>query len=143
MIVLGEDDPEELEMPAAPPGQPAPDPKVVAAQIRAQETNSKNQTALAKAKIEHEGDMAEIAARGENERVRAQAQEIRAMAQAAQARSKQASEDHHRTMDRVHDTVNQAADRAQSQAQHQDNTDLQAAAQFAGPFGETPPASGT
>lgn len=143
MIVLGEDDPEELEMPAAPPGQPAPDPKVVAAQIRAQETNSKNQTALAKAKIEHEGDMAEIAARGENERVRAQAQEIRAMAQAAQARSKLASEDHHRTMDRVHDTVNQAADRAQSQQQHADNTDLQAAAQFAGPFGETPPASGT
>lgn len=142
LMVLGEDDPEELELPAPGPNTapPPPDPKVVAAQIRAQETAGKNAATLQKAKIEHEGDMAEIAARGDNERMRLQAAEMRASATQDAAREKLQADNAHRTMDRVHDTVNRAADREAAQGQHEDKTTLDAAAQLAPP---APPTDAT
>jgi len=123
----------DLELPQAPPGQPAPDPKVVAAQIRAQADQQKAQSALEKAKIEHEGDMQEIAARAEAHADEQHARlQIAAMKQKAD--EKTAAVDHyHRTADRAVDAANQAAERQQADLHHQEELQQQAQ-QFSAPI---------
>lgn len=90
---------------AAPP--PPPDPRVVAAQIKAQSESNKVAGEIQKDTLDHQAKMVEIAAETENKTAELESNERRALLTAHVAQTKTA-----------HDTAGAAADRVVDHAQH-------------------------
>lgn len=160
--VLADDHPEEYEQPEAPTAAPPPDPRVLAAQIKAQTETTKQQTDMQKATLDHQAKLQEIAATGAQKEGDRQSAEVRA-AMAVDAAKVKAQADLAKTAigqahdhlqgvqdrtheaqqgaaERVHDTTNAALDRQQADDHHQAE---QQTAQFAAAFAPAPKPSGS
>ena len=140
--VLGMENPEELTVPPTPPGPPAPDPKLMAAQIKAQTEKDKGQQRMQAEELKHDGDMKELAAKAADNAANRQAELTKVAAQAGVEEMRVNAEAARDAAKRMHETVNATADRTQEQAQHQDQMQEARAARFTQAFAETPKDNG-
>ncbi len=97
--VLGIEDIEGMMTPPQPPGPPAPDPKLMAAQMKADTERQKGQQRMQAETLKHQGDMAEIQAKSADNAAQRQvelmktaaqvgAEEMRVQAEAARDQAK-------------------------------------------------------
>ena len=108
----------DMELPEQPAPAAPPDPKIIAAQIKAQTEAQGQQADLQKAQLQHEGRMAEIAAEGQQRQADRDSDETRAAMSLQAAKVKAHTDAATATQDRAHDTLNQHADRLQQGQQH-------------------------
>lgn len=120
LAVLGIDDPDEMTLPPAPPGANAPDPKVVAAQMKMETERMKGQQRMQAEQMKHDGDMAELRLRAEETAIRSRAEMMRAGSQMDIERLRVANQAGQQAAQRIHNLVNNTADRAQADRQHED-----------------------
>lgn len=109
----------EFTMPpqAAPP--PQPDPRIVAAQIKAQADTNKVQAGIAKDQQQHQERMAELANEDQQRDADRQSAETRAAMSLEGTRLKTQADATSNAMDRAHDTTNAMLDRAQADRHQQ------------------------
>ena len=125
MEALGSGGDMELPEQTASAAPPPPDPKIIAAQIKAQTEASGHQADLQKAQLQHQGRIAEIAAEGQQREADRQSDETRAAMTLQAAKVKAHTDASTATQDRAHDTLNQHADRLQQGQQHADSLQAQ------------------
>ena len=118
--VLAGCDSQSLEIPPPPPGAPPPppDPKIVAAQIKAQSETQAAETEVQKAQIMHAGKMAEIQAEGQQRDLDRQSEETRSAMQMQAAKIKGATALANAHIDNAHDATQQHANRQVDLAKH-------------------------
>lgn len=121
----------EFEMPPKPPAPPPPDPRIIAAQIKAQSDTTKAQAQQQSEAQKHDERMAEIASENEQRAADRDSAETRAAMGVETAKIKATADTANAEADRLHDTANQAADRTQDHAHHIDQQHAAAAAALA------------
>lgn len=109
-----------MTLPPAPPGANAPDPKVVAAQMKMETERMKGQQRMQAEQMKHDGDMAELRLRAEETAIRSRAEMMRAGSQMDIERLRVANQAGQQAAQRIHNLVNNTADRAQADRQHED-----------------------
>lgn len=128
--VLSGEDADEFTLPEQPPGAAAPDPRVLAAQIKAQADLQKAQAQTQLELVKHQGDMAELAANSQDnqadreaqlqrEAMKLHAQQMKTGAGLMETGTKLASEERAANIQRGHDAGMASLDR-QHQAGQQD-----------------------
>lgn len=126
--VLAGQNADEFEMPQQATPPPPPDPKIVAAKIKAAADVTKAQAGMAKDQAQHQERMAQIDAEGAQREADRQSAETRAAMSLEGAKLKSQADAAKGHADRLHDAFSQSADRAQEHAHH---VDEQAAAHAA------------
>lgn len=119
--VLSGGDADEYMHPPQPPNagaQPPPDPRVVAAQIKAQSETQKTQGQLQVKQLDHQGRMAEMAVEAQQHDADRQSAEQRAAMTLAAAQAKAGQDAQGAHADRAHEAVQNAADRAHEARQN-------------------------
>lgn len=116
--VLAQDNPEEFEMPEPPAQQAPPDPKIVAAQIKAQADVTKAEAGAKRDELKHQGDMAEIALSAQQKAADRESALEREKLKAGVAVVKATHEHANAALDRTHEAAQGAEDRGQAHAQH-------------------------
>lgn len=128
--VLAGQNSDEFEMPQPPAQPPPPDPKIVAAQIKAQADTTKAQGQQQTEILKHQERTQEIAQEGQERQADRESAETRAAMSLEGAKIKAAHDTANASADRLHSTANAAADRMQEHAHHGD-AQAQAGAQMA------------
>ena len=132
--VISGDDPKHYTLPPQPAPQAPPDPKIIAAQIKAQADLTKVQAQGQQAEQDHQFRLTELGQEVQERAADRQSEETRAAMQVEAAKVKAHTEASTADADRVHDTANAAADRAQEHVHHETDTAVQQQAQFAAPL---------
>jgi hypothetical protein len=128
MRILAGDDPDSFELPeAAASGPPPPDPKIVAAQIKAQADIAKVQAGAQRDAAENRADMAEILATSAQKAEDRASEERRALLAVEAARIKAEAASRENQADRVSDALQNDADRMRAHAEHRDKMAAEAA----------------
>jgi hypothetical protein len=109
---------DEFEMPQQQAAPPPPDPRIVAAQIKAKSDTDKAQVQQQTETQKHQERMAEIQSEGQEREADRQSAETRAAMSLEAAKVKAVSDGSIASADRMHSTANAAADRAQEHAHH-------------------------
>ena len=135
--VLGMENPDDLTVPATPPGPAAPDPKLAAAQIKAQTEKDKGAQRMQAEELKHQGDMKELELKAQDNAANRQAEMAKVTAQAGVEQMRVNAEAARDAAKRMHETVNATADRTVDQAQHQDQMAEARAARFTQGFADT------
>lgn len=117
-VIFGDD--EDYEMPEATPQAPPPDPRIVAANIKAQSQQESDQSKLAVEDLKGQNKSTELATEAEQRALDREADNERSMLDLAG-----------KAMQTHHDTANQMADRVVDHAHHKDDMANQQQ-QFAG-----------
>lgn len=110
--VLTGEEAADFEMPQAPAQAPPPDPKIVAAQIKAQSEAQQGQQKLQIAALGHQGKMEEIAQEGQQRAADRDAANVREAMKLEGQQAKVGADVAGKAMDRQHDAGQAAADRA-------------------------------
>lgn len=112
--VLSGDDADQYTLPPQPPSQqpPPPDPRIVAAQIKAQSDQAKTQGQIAQEGVKHQDRMAELAVESQNREADRQSDETRAALSLAAAKVKTAGDGAAAGADRQHEAQQNALDRS-------------------------------
>ena len=127
--ILAQDNPDEFELPEAPPEAEPTDPKIVAAQIKAQADVAKAEAGAKRDELKHQGDMAEIALSAqqkeadrvaglEKAKMTLQAAVVKTAHDGMGAHAGRTHEAGMSDADRAHEAQQKDADRAQRHAQH-------------------------
>jgi hypothetical protein len=144
--ILAPDDPNELEVPEQPAAPPPPDPKVMAAQIKAESETAKTQSQVQIEAMKARAKAAELATKGVQHAQELNSEETRAAMSLAATKVKATHDAGQAALDRVHEAAmgagdaaheagQNAADRAQNHAQHLNELQHQKdQAQFSAPF---------
>lgn len=109
--ILTGDSAQEYELPEQQ-GQPAPDPKVLAAQIKADADKAKVAGQMQKDAAQHQERMQQIATEGDQRQADRESAETRAAMSLAAARLREQANTQRSNHDRLHDAFQQSADRA-------------------------------
>ena len=118
--ILAGQNADEFEMPAQATPPPPPDPRIVAAQIKAGADVTKAQAGQQKDQAAHQERMAQIAAEGQQREADRQSAETRAAMSLEGAKLKAEADAAKGHADRLHDAFNQSANRAQDHSHHVD-----------------------
>ena len=132
-VITGED-PADYTLPPPQPQQAPPDPRIVAAQIKAQSDTTKAQAQVATQAQQHQERMAEIAQEGEQREADRESAEVRAAMSVDAARIKAAADLARSRGDSVHDAIQRHADRTLDHTQHMDQMVQNSAQQFSAPL---------
>jgi hypothetical protein len=111
-VLVGEDA-DTYEMPKQPPSQqpPPPDPRIVAAQIKAQSDQAKTQGQIQQEGVKHQDRMAELGVESQNREADRQSDETRAALSLAAARVKTGADAAGQVAEHQHEAGQNAADR--------------------------------
>lgn len=137
--ILTGDSSAEYELPEQQPGPAAPDPKVIAAQIKADADKFKAAAGMQKDAAQHQERMQQIQAEGEQRQADRESAETRAAMSLEAARVREQANTQRANHDRLHDAFQKSADRAldyhQSAADRQHQAEEGAANRFSSTFG--------
>lgn len=130
---IGTGNPAEFIKPPQQPAPAPPDPRIVAAQIKAQSDQAKAQAQAQSAALKQQTEAAEMAQDSIDRAEDRQSEETRAAMTLAGTRIKAATDAATATADRTHDAAQQNAERVQQHAHHVDTVN-EPAQEFAPPF---------